>query len=141
MSDEDKNLAQRFLRFLEARLRAGSITPESPMTSTGIIEEAAKSGIKLTERKIQELVRYLRTDPSQGHLIGSSSGAVMGYSLCRTPAEFMKMNAHLRTRAINDFAAWSIPLKKYESDRTIDMELDHPVVQQLMSEFECVRVQ
>lgn len=141
MSDEDKHLARRLYNFLSSRLAAGKVTPLHPMSSTVIIAEAGAQGISLDTRKIQSLVQYLRTDPEWQVLIGSTSGKEKGYSLCKTPEEFVKMNKHLKSRAINDWLSYSLPLKKHRDSQTLELEWkDDPVVSALVREFGVVEV-
>jgi hypothetical protein len=137
MSNDDIALAHRFFRFLETRLRAGSVTPERPMTSVRIIQDPAWSDIALTKRKIQRLTRYLRVN--EGKLIGSTSGKPMGYALCRTPQEFMKMNAHLKSRALKDWFAFWTPVERSEQAQTMDLFAGEPGIQSLMRAAEASR--
>ena len=107
------------------------------MTSVRIIQDPAWSDIALTKRKIQRLTRYLRVN--EGKLIGSTSGKPMGYALCRTPQEFMKMNAHLKSRALKDWFAFWTPVERSEQAQTMDLFAGEPGIQSLMRAAEASR--
>ena len=131
LSTDDTLLADRLLAYLKSRT--------GPRSSTEIIFEAEKSGIILSTRQIQKIVHYLRAE--RGELIGSTSAIPMGYWLCQDGAEYEKACAHLRSRAREDWLAYSIPLKRWKDSQTLPMEFEgDPIVEALEREFQTVRI-
>ena len=53
-------IAERVLNFLKLSRERGQITPDNPISSTGIVEAAAKYKVKIKREDIYHIVHYLR---------------------------------------------------------------------------------
>jgi hypothetical protein len=80
-------IADRVLNFLKISRERGQITPENPISSTGIVEAAAKYNVIIKREDIYCIVHHLR---HEGFPIASFQ---KGYCYAKSPEDFDSMTA------------------------------------------------